>query len=331
MAGLAPRVDSHLHLWDLAEGGYDWLTPAHGPLHTSFRPEQAHQELLACSVQSAVLVQAEDSERDTRYLLDVADRCAWVAGVVGWVQLDAPDVAARQLDRWQLEPAFVGVRHLVHDDPRPDLLSLPAVRRSLGLVADRGLVFDVPDAWPCHLAATAHLAAALPSLSVVLDHLGKPPPEPELWQRWRTELAQVAACANTVAKVSGLAVPGRAFSVDSVRRSWDAALELFGPSRLMWGSDWPITVLTAGYTGTWRVLAKLVDELSPAEQDELLGGTACRVYGLPRAGRAPRRVVDDDGPRELSRSCSVVAKVSDTGGPAAASGSSSSAARRPIS
>lgn len=238
----------------------------------------------ACGVDSAVLIQAEDSERDTEFLLDVAARREWVAGVVGWVRLDDPDVAERQLDRWQRSSVFCGVRHLLHNDPRDDLLSLPEVRRSLAAVAASDLVLDVPDAWPRHLAATADLAVALPALPIVLDHLGKPPLDLGAWARWRIELAQVAARPNTVAKVSGLPLAGQRFAVDTARRTWEAALELFGPARLMWGSDWPMTVPTTGYGGTWAVLSSLIGDLSEDEQREVLGGTASRVYRLPRRG-----------------------------------------------
>lgn len=272
-------VDAHLHLWDLARGEYSWLTPRFGPVHDSFTPERAHAELDASGVDRAVLVQAEDSEVDTDFMLEVADRCAWVAGVVGWVRLDDTATAEEQLGRRLAHPAFRGVRHLVHDDPRDDFLSLPAVRASLSLVADLGLPFDVPDAWPRHLAAAAELASALPELTVVVDHLGKPPTGPA-FGAWRAELAHVAARPSTVAKVSGLQVPGAAFTVEAVRPAWEAALELFGPDRLMWGSDWPLTLLTAGYAGTWDVMSALIGELAPTEQEQLLFRTASRVYRL---------------------------------------------------
>lgn len=274
------RLDAHLHLWDLRRGGYSWLTPDHGALYDSFTPEQARTEMDGCGVTGAILVQAEDSERDTEFLLAVAKRHEWVSGVVGWVQLDAPAVVQRQLDRWQRDRVFCGVRQLVHDDPRDDLLQRPEVRRSLAAVAQRGLVLDVPDAWPRHLLATAELAAALPDLPVVLDHLGKPPLDPDSWSRWRAQVAEVAARPNTTAKVSGLQMPGRRLGVDTLRRTWDAALELFGPTRLMWGSDWPMTLLADGYARTWAVLATLIGELSQDEQRLVLSGTAARVYRL---------------------------------------------------
>ncbi len=279
-AVVQPRVDAHLHLWDLAHSRYGWLTPEHGPLHVTFTAEQARRELDCCGVDRAVLVQAEDSERDTELMLEVAGRCGWVAGVVGWVRLDDPAVAAGQLERWLARPAFRGVRHLIHDDPRDGLLADPGVRASLRLVAEAGRAFDVPDAWARHLAATADLAAALPDLPIVVDHLGKPPFGRADWDAWRRTLAAVATRPNTVAKVSGLQVPGTPFTVDAVLPAWETALALFGPDRLMWGSDWPMTVLSAGYAGTWEVMSALVGELTPDEQRAVLADTATRVYQL---------------------------------------------------
>jgi L-fuconolactonase len=114
----------------------------------------------------------------------------------------------------------------------------------------------------------------------VLDHLGKPPHGRPGFAAWRAECTAVASCPNAVAKISGLQVPGTATTVELLRPAWDAALELFGPGRLMWGSDWPMTLLTEGYRRTWEVLRTLVDELTTAERAALLGGTATRVYRL---------------------------------------------------
>lgn len=277
---MTPVVDAHLHVWDLARSEYAWLTPELGELHATFTPEQARAELEAAGIASAVLVQAEDSERDTELMLEAAGRHPWIAGVVGWVQLDDPTAAERQLDRRRDDPRFRGVRHLVHDDPRDDFLRLPSVRRSLRSLAERGLPFDVPDAWPRHLAATADLAAALGDLRIVVDHLGKPPYGGAGWDRWQAALRAVAAHPNTTAKVSGLQVPGRPFTVAEVRPAWEVALEVFGPGRLMWGSDWPLTVLVGGYAHAWEVMSSLVAELSPDEQARLLSGTATSVYRL---------------------------------------------------
>lgn len=155
----------------LNRGSYRWLTPEAGDLYASFAPEQARPRLEECGVTHALLVQAADTVGDTEYMLDVDRRHQWILGVVGWVQLDRPGLVAEQLDRWQQHSSFRGVRHLVHDDPRKHFLSLATVRQSLRLLADRSIPFEVPDAWPRHLAATVDLAAALPDLRIVVDHL----------------------------------------------------------------------------------------------------------------------------------------------------------------
>jgi L-fuconolactonase len=281
------RIDAHLHLWDLDAGEYAWLGPEHGALFATFTAEQAHAELRTAGFDAAVLVQAEDSQRDTEFLLATAAASRWVAAVVGWVPLTDPHATERALQRWQGNVHFRGVRHLVHNDPRDDFLELPSVRRSLALVAERGLAFDVPDAWPRHLAATRELAAALPELNIVVDHLAKPPLGGADFSAWHAELARVAAHDNTVAKLSGLRMPGVPYTRAALRPAWDIALELFGPNRLMYGGDWPMSVPHGGYQPTWRVLGELIAELSLGEQTALLGGTASRTYRLSAAASTP--------------------------------------------
>ncbi len=275
-----PVIDSHLHVWDLTSGEYAWLGPQHGELYASFTPEMAGRELAAAGVTAAVLVQAEDSERDTRFMLDVADRFGFVAGVVGWVQLDDPERAQAQLDDYGKHPAFRGVRHLVHDDPRDEFLELPTVRRALALLAETGRPFDVPDAWPRHLSRVAALAADLPDLRIVVDHLGKPPRGRPDFDAWAETLRDVARHPNTVAKVSGLQVERQPLTAKALRPVWEIALEAFGPTRLMYGGDWPLTVPSGGYQPTWAVLSELVGELSGHEQAAVLAGTAADVYRI---------------------------------------------------
>ena len=271
-------VDAHLHVWDLEQGDYAWLGPDLGELHRSFLPDEAAHELASAGVSSALLVQAEDSLRETRYLLQVADEHPWVHGVVGWVQLDDPDLAERQLDELN-HPALRGVRHLVHDDPRPDFFDLAPVRRSLAAVAERGLVLDVPDAWPRHLDAVARLADAVPALVVVVDHLAKPPRGSQDLAAWESSLRRVAQHPQVVAKVSGLQAAGQTYASEALRPVLQVAIEAFGVERLMFGSDWPMTASVGGYPAAYVVAKELFGRLSTAEQQAVWGGTATRVYG----------------------------------------------------
>lgn len=272
-------VDTHLHLWDLTVSEYGWIPD--GPLHNTFTAKQARSELDDSGIGTAILVQAEDSTADTMFLLAQATEHDWITGVVGWIRLDDPETARQQLDHWQAHPKFRGVRHLVHDDPRDDFLTLPAVRRSLAILAGRGLPFDVPDAWPRHLHGVADLAAALPGLRIVVDHLGKPPADRESFQAWRVALREVAARPNTVAKLSGLQMPGEPFTADAVRPAVHEALAAFGPDRLMYGGDWPMTVLSGGYARAWEVLSTVIGELPETERARVFSGTAATVYTAP--------------------------------------------------
>jgi L-fuconolactonase len=272
-------VDAHLHLWDLDVARYTWLGPQHGVLHRTYSAAEAAETLRAAGIARAVVVQAEDSVDDTEFLLGAAREHAEIAGVVGWIRLDDPETAAAQLAGYGA--GLSGVRHLVHDDPRADFLELPAVRASLRLVAAAGLPLDVPDAWPRHLDQVRELARDLPQLRLIVDHLAKPPRgKGEGMEAWARTLRAVARHPHVFAKLSGLQAPGEPFTVAALRPVLDVALECFGAERLMWGSDWPMTANDGTYSEHWNVMDSLLSELSSAEREMILHGTAAAVYQL---------------------------------------------------
>jgi L-fuconolactonase len=286
-------VDSHLHLWDLSTGEYAWNTPALGRVHASFTGADAGAALAAAGIDSAVLVQAADTVGDTRRLLQVAREEPWAAGVVAWVPLEVPSRAETLLDLWTSEGgAIVGVRQLVHDDPRADLLDSPEVRRTLGDVARRGLPFDAPDAWPRLWPALTRLVDGLPELQVIVDHLGKPPlgdKDPAATATWEADLRDLARRPNVVAKLSGLGgllAVGSPVTSAAMRRWVDLALDAFGPDRLMFGGDWPVSLAHAELADTVGAVRGALDELSLDEREAVLGGTATRVYRLGGASTA---------------------------------------------
>jgi L-fuconolactonase len=282
-------IDAHLHLWDRSRGGYAWITPELGPLFRDFGPDEAEAELRSVGVDAAILVQADDSAEDTRSMLDAARDHDWIAGVVGWVPLDDRGGAVAALEALDGEPLLRGIRHLVHDDPRDEFLDLPAVRASLAAAAAHGLVFDVPDAWPRHLAGAGRVARAVPQLTVVIDHLAKPPVGTDAIDAWQAELRGVAALPNTMAKFSGLHLPGVPFDVETVGGLLDVALELFGADRIMYGGDWPMSVPHGGYASTWQVMRECLERLSRSERDAVLGGNAQRCYLNPDIRSLGRR------------------------------------------
>lgn len=268
-------IDAHLHLWNRSRSDYAWITPEAGPLFADFDGPAAQAELDQNGVKSAILVQADDSVDDTSFMLEVAHEQNWVAAVVGWVTLEDPREAEVTLSRWLPEPKFRGVRQLLHNDPRPLLAQKEALDILRMLAAER-LTFDVPNAWPRLLPQAIAAADAIPELTIVIDHLGKPSNDEDAFRSWRDMINDAARRPNVIAKLSGL----HELSPEMRARVWDAALDAFGATGIAYGSDWPMSIASGGYRGTWNSTLTLIESLSPFERGAVLSGTARSAYRL---------------------------------------------------
>ncbi|MFC4121192.1 amidohydrolase family protein [Nonomuraea zeae] len=285
-----PVVDAHQHFWNLETGSYPWLTPEAGPIHRTFEPAELIPQLAAAGVDRTVLVQSMDSYADTDAMLAQADAHPFIGAVVGWVPLDRPDEAAAALERYRRHPRFAGVRHLIHDEPDPDWVVRDSVIEGLGLLAAAGLPFDVVAVLPRHLEHVPVLAERVPGLRMVIDHLAKPPIAEKGWEPWASLLARAAECPGVYAKVSGLntaAVTGAGTGAGTetwtgadLRPYVEHAIEVFGPDRLMFGSDWPVALLAGDYAKVWRETGVALAGLSDAGRAAVLGGTATRFYRI---------------------------------------------------
>ncbi|MDH6706724.1 L-fuconolactonase [Kitasatospora sp. MAA19] len=282
-------VDAHHHVWDLDTRPQPWISgEALAPLARSFTAVDLAPEAAEAGVVATVVVQTVCVPEETPELLALADGSDLIAGVVGWTDLTAPGVADAIAALRELPGGerLVGIRHQVQEEPDPEWLLRPDVQRGLLAVAEAGLAYDLV-VKPHQLPAAALAAARLTGLTFVLDHLGKPPIADGTLAPWAADLRRLAALPNTVGKLSGLvteAAPGRWRTAD-LRPSADTALEAFGPQRLLFGSDWPVCTLEAGYAEVTRITRYLVDGLSAGEKDAVFRHNAVRVYGLG----APRR------------------------------------------
>lgn len=276
-------IDAHQHFWNRERVDYPWLTPDYGPIYRTFEEGDLEPLIASTPVERTVLVQSMDSFADTDYMFEVADRWPRIASIVGWVPLTSSDDAAAALDHYGADPRFVGVRHLIHTEPDPDWLLQPAVLDSLGLLAERGLTFDVVAVLPRHLEHVPTLAERHPNLRIVIDHLAKPPIKERGWQPWADLLRNAAESPQVFAKVSGLntAADWDSWTAADLRPYVDYAVEMFGVERLMFGGDWPIAVLAGDYPKVWTETAQLFATHSPAEQARLLGETAAEFYRIP--------------------------------------------------
>ena len=277
-------VDGHHHLWDLRVRDQDWITgPALAPLRRDFLLDDYQQLAAGYGVAASIAVQTVTVPAETPELLALAAASDLIAGVVGWTDLAAPDVADKiaALTEMPGGAKLVGLRHQVQNEPDADWLTRPDVLRGLAAVAQAGLVYDLVIT-AGQLAASARAAAAVPDLVFVLDHLGKPPIAVGRTEPWARDLRGLAALPNTVAKLSGLVTEAdwRRWQVADLRPYAEVALDAFGPARMMFGSDWPVCTLAASYPDVLAAAHDLTAGLSPTEREAVFAGTATSVYGL---------------------------------------------------
>jgi L-fuconolactonase len=276
------KVDTHQHFWNLAKVEYAWLVPAYGPIYANFSPQDLEPQLKAAGIDRTVLVQSANNNEDTVSMLTQAECYDWIGGVVGWVPLYDHAEAARLLDRYGKHPKWRGVRHLNHEEPDPDWLIRPDVLGGLKLLEERGMTFDVVAIFPKHIGHVPRLAEHAPELKIIIDHLAKPPIKEKKIEEWRAAMARCAQYPNVYAKVSGLntAADWDHWSAADLKPYIDAAIELFGADRCMFGSDWPVAILAGDYAKVWRETNEALKGRSQAEIDAVLGGTAQRVYRI---------------------------------------------------
>jgi L-fuconolactonase len=279
-------IDVHQHFWRYDPAEYGWIDDSMAALRRDFLPPDAKREMDAASVAACIAVQARQTLDETRWLLDLADRHPFVAGVVGWIDLQSADVDA-QLDEFSGRRRLAGIRHIAQAEP-DDFLDRPVFRAGLARLERSGLAYDIL-VYARQLPAAVRLARDFPRQRFVLDHLGKPDVRGGECEGWRRQLARLAALPNVCCKLSGLVTEAdwRSWTRGQLRPYLDAALESFGPARLMIGSDWPVCTVAATYTEVIGLVRDAVGEYSADEQQQILTGTAESVYLIELELRKP--------------------------------------------
>ena len=283
-------IDAHVHLWDPERGDYGWLTRDLPTLYRRFDARELHEQLTRAGVRGAVLVQAAPTEVESDYLLAIAEWAPWVRGVVGWLDFDAPDIEQRIAKRAR-QPKFIGVRPMLQDIDDADWILHPGRDRALSALASHGLVFDALIK-PVHMTRIEQIARRYPNLSIVIDHAAKPAIGNEVSRSWREALRALASYPNVACKLSGLLTeltPG----VDSTKvlGCAEVVLQLFGPSRVIWGSDWPVLTLASSYEEWYALTQRALSSLSEADRNAVLGDNAARIYRMKKNPAAPAAIL----------------------------------------
>jgi L-fuconolactonase len=288
---MAARIDAHQHFWRYTPEDYAWLGDSMAALRRDFLPDDLFPQMSAAGFDGCVAVQVRQTLDETRWLLELAERYRFIAGVVGWVDLCSPRVAA-DLAAFGWQPKLVGIRHLVQEEP-DDFLMRDDFRRGIGQLRDFGFAYDLL-VYSRQLPAAADLVNRFDGQRFVLDHLGKPNVRGGEYEEWEQDLRRIAECPHVWCKLSGLVTEAdwNNWTEDQLRPYLDAAFEYFGPDRLMIGSDWPVCTLAGNYARVMGVVADYVEDLGQAERDAVLGGNAIRFWNLSIDAPPRKRVTE---------------------------------------
>ncbi|HMJ92371.1 MAG TPA: amidohydrolase family protein [Candidatus Acidoferrum sp.] len=277
---MSMRIDSHQHFWRYSEAEYPWIRKG-TPLERDWLPRDLEAIASSVGVNGAIAVQARQSVEETRWLLQLAAESPFIKGVVGWVDLQS-DQVEQQLAEFSTNKKFVGVRHVVQDEPDSQFMLKPEFLRGIGKLKQFELAYDFL-LYPKQLPAAIQVAAKFPEQRFVLDHVAKPLIRAGMLKPWRDDLKELARNPNVFCKISGLVAEARhdAWSKDDFRPYLDIVIQHFGEERVMFGSDWPVCLLAASYAQVHQLVADYFSQFSQETQLKFFGQTAASFYLLP--------------------------------------------------
>lgn len=273
------RIDSHQHFWIYGPLQYPWIQPD-WPIRRDYLPKDLAPHLDHAGIGASIAVQARQTIEESRWLLDLAEDNPRIAGVVGWVDLRSERVA-EELAALSMNPKFVGVRHVVQDEPDDSFMLKPDFLRGIAVLSAFDLTYDLL-IYPRQLPAAIELARTFPRQPFVLDHIAKPPIREGRLQPWLDGIRELAALPNVWCKVSGMVTEAawKSWKLSDYEEYLNAVFLEFGEERLMFGSDWPVCLLSAEYSEVFEIVRNQIARLSPDVQEQILGGNAARFYKL---------------------------------------------------
>ncbi|HUX20743.1 MAG TPA: amidohydrolase family protein [Spirochaetia bacterium] len=273
-------VDAHQHFISYTASDYPWIDEQSKPLMRDFLPNELEAACRGVGVDGTVAVQARQTIEETEWLLELARGNPTILGVVGWVDMRDPGLASI-LERYAGEPHLKGVRHVLHDEADDDFMLREDFCRGVGMLKRFGLTYDLL-IFARHLPQTLELVRRYPGQAFVIDHIAKPSIGEGKLEEWLQLLRPVSECPNVFCKLSGMVTEARSglWRSGILNPYIENVLELFGPDRTMFGSDWPVCTIEAGYGEVLGIVQEATATWSPVERSMIFGGTASRFYGL---------------------------------------------------
>ena len=274
------RIDSHQHFWIYDPNQYPWMTDELSAIRSNHLPEHLQVEFDRLGIDGSVAVQARQSLDESRWLLKMADESSLIKGVVGWVDLRS-EYVEDQLAEFAEHPKFVGVRHVVQDEPDENFMLLPEFIRGISKLKSYDLSYDIL-VFPNQLPAAIELVKQFPDQPFVLDHIAKPLIKDKEISTWNEHIRELAQFSDLNCKVSGMITEANwaTWKTSDFTPYLDVVFEAFGEDRLMYGSDWPVCKLAGSYRQVYDLTDNYLSQFSPLAKEKFFGGVASEFYRL---------------------------------------------------
>jgi L-fuconolactonase len=273
------RIDAHQHFWHFDPVRDTWIDDAMKVLRRDFLPKDLKPELDNKEIDACIAVQADTSPQETQFLLGLAKQNPWIKKVVGWVDLNADDIEA-QLEKYAAEKKLAGFREILQAMP-PAAMEDPNFLRGIGKLSNYGFTYDIL-IFPKHLEKAYNLASSFPDQAFIIDHLAKPDIKNGELEHWTKGIKKMAELEHVYCKVSGMVTEAdwKNWKQDDFSPYLETVTEAFGSKRLVYGSDWPVCLLAAGYCEVHDLVRNYYVKFSPEEQRAIFGKNAKRFYGI---------------------------------------------------
>jgi len=273
------KIDSHQHFWEYDPKRHEWIDESMKRIRRNFLPADLKPLLDDAGIDGCVAVQADESLRETDFLLDLADQNPWIKGVVGWADLGANNLN-ETLDNYSSKTSLKGFREILQGRD-PEYMLREEFIRGIQTIGKAGYTYDIL-VFPHHLKATLELVKKCPEQAMVIDHLAKPYIKKGEWKEWKKEMSPIAERENILCKISGMVTEAdwAKWTPETLLPYMEIALELFGPERCMFGSDWPVCLVAGEFEQVFSTVVDFTSSLSNSEQKLILGETATQFYNL---------------------------------------------------
>jgi L-fuconolactonase len=272
-------IDSHVHFWKYDKKRDTWITNDMKILKQDYLPPTLETTLKRNGIDGCVAVQADQSELETQFFVELAKTYSVIKGVVGWIDLKADNLPAR-LEYFSQYPIIKGWRHVVQGEPA-GFLADPAFRRGIEALAPYECTYDIL-IYHYQLREAIDFVSAFPFQKFVIDHCAKPAISEKNMEAWKKDITEIAAYPNVYCKLSGLFTEAnwKNWSPGEFYPYLDVVFKAFGADRLMFGSDWPVMLLSGIYVQWKSLIEKYMESFIDDDKEKVFGLNAIQFYNL---------------------------------------------------